>query len=69
MKKWKITAPLVVFVLAAGWYAFRPERMIVNQRVDEAMLTAQTAPSVFPLWDTPRHPCSGFLDMCTPIRI
>jgi Electron transfer DM13 len=43
MKKWKIIVPIVVVVLAIGWYWFRPERLIVNRRVDEAMPTTQAA--------------------------
>src|SRR5580700_11408382 len=43
MKKWKIIVPIVVVVLAGAWYAFRPERLVVNQRVDEAMPTAPSS--------------------------
>jgi electron transfer DM13 len=43
MKKWKIIVPIVVVVLVVGWYVFRPERLIVNQRVDEAMPTTHAA--------------------------
>ena len=42
MKKWKIAVPIVVIALFVAWYAFRPERLVVNRRVDEAMPTAQT---------------------------
>jgi len=45
MKKWKIAAPIVVIALFAAWYAFRPERLIVNHRVDEAMPTGEAASS------------------------
>jgi len=45
MNKWKIAAPIVVIALFAAWYAFRPERLIVNQRVDEAMPTGEAASS------------------------
>jgi hypothetical protein len=41
MKKWKIAALIVVVGLVAAWYAFRPERLVVNQRVDEALPGAQ----------------------------
>ena len=44
MKKWKIATPIVVIALFVAWYAFRPERLVVNHRVDEALPTAQ-APS------------------------
>jgi hypothetical protein len=43
MKKWKIVVPIAVIVLLGAWYAFRPERLIVNQHVNEAMPTAQAA--------------------------
>jgi hypothetical protein len=45
MNKWKIAAPIAVIALIAAWYAFRPERLIVNKHVDEAMPTAQAAAS------------------------
>ena len=42
MKKWtKVTIPIVVVVVVIAWYAFRPERLVVNRRVDEAMPAAQ----------------------------
>jgi hypothetical protein len=46
MKKWKIAIPIAIIVVFVAWYAFRPERLVVNRRVDEAMPTAQgvTAP-------------------------
>ena len=37
MKTWKIAAPVGVIALITAWYAFRPERLIVNRHVDEAM--------------------------------
>jgi Electron transfer DM13 len=47
MKTWaKVAIPVAVIILAAiAWYAFRPERLVVNRRVDEAMPTAQGASS------------------------
>src|ERR1700691_1307316 len=46
MKKWKIIVPIALVVLAVAWYAFRPERLVINQRVDEAMPAAQaTSPT------------------------
>jgi hypothetical protein len=46
MKKWKIIVPIALVVLAVAWYAFRPERLVINQRVDEAMPGAQaTSPT------------------------
>jgi len=37
MKKWKILIPVVVIGLIVAWYEFRPERIVVNKSVDEAM--------------------------------
>lgn len=37
MKKWKIAIPIVVIaLLIIAWYAFRPERLVVNRPVDES---------------------------------
>jgi hypothetical protein len=42
MKPWiKIATPIVIVVAFFAWYAFRPERLVVNRRVDEAMPTEQ----------------------------
>ena len=42
MKTWaKVAIPVAVILAAIVWYAFRPERLVVNRRVDEAMLTTQ----------------------------
>ena len=50
MKKWTIVAiPVVAIVVLAAWYAFRPERLVVNNHVDEAMPTAQGGLSAQPL--------------------
>ena len=35
MKKWKIAVPIVATALFIAWYAFRPERLIVNRQVNE----------------------------------
>ena len=44
MKKWtKLAIPIIVVAAFAVWYAFRPERIVVNRRVDEAMPAAQAA--------------------------
>jgi Electron transfer DM13 len=50
MRMWTKIAILVAAVAVLGaWYAFRPERLVVNKRVDEAMPTAQGSPSAQPL--------------------
>ena len=42
MKKWlKFGIPIAAVVVLVAWYAFRPERLVVNRRVDEALPTAQ----------------------------
>jgi Electron transfer DM13 len=43
MKTWiKVAIPVAAVAIVAAWYAFRPERLVVNQRVDEAMPVAQS---------------------------
>src|SRR5215470_17967617 len=50
MKKWiKVAIPIAAVAVLTAWYAFRPERLVVNQRVDEAMPTAPGASTVQPL--------------------
>lgn len=45
MRRYKIILPVIAVVLLLAWYAFRPERLFVNQRVHEELPTAQTANS------------------------
>ena len=50
MKKWtKVLIPVVVVAVLVAWYAFRPERLFVNRRVDEALPTGQGGQSAQPL--------------------
>jgi Electron transfer DM13 len=50
MKKWtKILIPIAAVVVLVAWYAFRPERLFVNRRVDEGMPTAQGGQATQPL--------------------
>ena len=50
MKKWtKVTIPVVAVAVLVGWYAFRPERLVVNRQVNEAMPATQGGPSAQPL--------------------
>ena len=50
MKKWtKLAIPIVAVAAFVAWYAFRPERLVVNRRVDEAIPTAQGGLSQQPL--------------------
>ena len=45
MQKYRIILPVIAVVLLVAWYAFRPERLFVNQRVHEELPTAQAANS------------------------
>src|SRR5437879_8694789 len=64
MKKWtKLAIPVAAVAALVAWYAFRPERLVVNRRVDEALPTAQGGRSARPL-ETGRfysilHPTEG----------
>lgn len=50
MKTWvKIGIPVGVLVVGLAWYAFRPERLVVNRRVDEAMPNSPGVLSAQPL--------------------
>jgi Electron transfer DM13 len=45
MQKYRIILPVIAVVLLVAWYAFRPERLFVNQRVHEELPSAQVANS------------------------
>jgi hypothetical protein len=45
MNKWKIAIAVTGVVLFVAWYAFRPERLFINQRVHEAMPAATVSSS------------------------
>jgi Electron transfer DM13 len=49
MKKWKLVIPIAAVVAFLAWYAFRPERLAVNRRADEAMPAARGSSSPQPL--------------------
>jgi Electron transfer DM13 len=50
MKTWKkVAIPIAVVAAVAAWYAFRPERLVINRRVDEALPTAQGGLAAQPL--------------------
>jgi len=40
MNKWKLAVPVLAIALFAAWYAFRPERLVMNRRVNEALPAA-----------------------------
>ena len=45
IQRYRIILPVIAVVLLVAWYAFRPERLFVNQRVHEELPTAQAANS------------------------
>src|SRR6516164_356872 len=46
MKTWtKVATPIAGVAVLGAWYAFRPERLVVNRQVDETMPTAQSGSS------------------------
>src|SRR5277367_6551219 len=46
MKKWiKVAIPVAAVALLVAWYVFRPERLVVNRNVNEAMPSAPGASS------------------------
>jgi hypothetical protein len=50
MKKWiKVAIPVAAVAVLVGWYAFRPERLVINRNVNEAMPTAPGASSTQPI--------------------
>ena len=50
MKKWiKFGIPIAAVLVLVAWYAFRPERLVVNRVVNEAMPTAQGRVAAQPL--------------------
>jgi hypothetical protein len=64
MKTWiKLAIPMAAVAAFLAWYAFRPERLVVNRRVAEALPTAQGGSSPQPLvsgqFYSILHPTSG----------
>src|SRR5437667_1318212 len=50
MKAWtKVAVPIVAVGVLVAWYAFRPERLVVNRQVDEAIPATQGGSSAQPL--------------------
>jgi hypothetical protein len=50
MKKWtKLTIFIAAVVAFGAWYAFRPERLVVNRHVNEALPSAQGVSAPQPL--------------------
>ncbi len=50
MKKWmKVAIPVAAVAVFVAWYAFRPERLLINRKVDEALPAAQNGFAAQPL--------------------
>ena len=50
MKTWtKVVIPVAALAVLTAWYVFRPERLVVNRNVDEAMPTVPAGSSAQPL--------------------
>src|SRR5260370_20318507 len=49
MKKWKVVVGVLVIVLFAAWYAFRPEGLFIDRPVEEGMPTAKAGASLEPV--------------------
>ncbi|EEF62452.1 hypothetical protein [Pedosphaera parvula] len=45
LKRYKIILLVIAVLLAAAWYAFRPERLFIKQRVHEELPTTQAVNS------------------------
>jgi hypothetical protein len=45
MYKWKLALAVLAIALFIAWYAFRPERLVVNRRINEAFPAAAGASS------------------------
>jgi len=48
-KTTKLAIPIVIVAAFLAWYAFRPERLVINRHVEEAMPSAQGGSSQQPL--------------------
>ena len=64
MKNWaKFAIPVIAVAALVAWYVFRPERLVVNRRVDEPLPTAPGGLSAQPLesggFYSILHPTSG----------
>jgi Electron transfer DM13 len=63
MKKWKVVVAVVVIALFCAWYAFRPEGLFIDRRVQEELPTANGAVSLQPVasgsFHSVVHPTEG----------
>jgi hypothetical protein len=60
MKTWiKVAIPVAAIAALIAWYAFRPERLVVNRSVDEALPGAQAQPLASGQFYSILHPTQG----------
>src|SRR5882724_9104536 len=60
MKKWiTFGIPIAVVAVLVAWYAFRPERLVINRRVDEATPAGQGEVLVSGSFYSILHPTEG----------
>jgi hypothetical protein len=60
MKTWtKVAIPLVAIALLGAWYAFRPERLVVNRSVSEALPDTTAQPLATGKFYSILHPTQG----------
>jgi Electron transfer DM13 len=63
MKKWKVVVAVVVIALFCAWYAFRPEGLFIDRRVQEELPTANGGASLQPVasgsFHSVVHPTEG----------
>ena len=55
MRKLAVVISLAIIALFVAWYSFRPERLIMNKRVDETAARAATVGSLEALASGPFH--------------
>jgi len=63
LKMWKLAVAALVIVLFAAWYAFRPEGLFIDLRVQEELPTAKSGASLQPVasgsFHSVMHPTQG----------
>lgn len=45
MKKRQVVIPVIIIALFGGWYWFRPERLVIDRRVDQGFPTSNDSPA------------------------
>jgi hypothetical protein len=62
-KIWKIVVPILLIAVFVAWYAFRPERLFINEYVDEKLPATDSGSAPQPLesgtFHSVLHPTQG----------